>query len=311
MYMSELSLVEFIKKFPTDKKSEKYFVKSRLEHGIRCKCCGGKRHYYLKNARKFRCKDCLFETTLRSGTVMENSKLPMHYWFVAIYLLSHSKKPISALELQRLLGHKRYEPIYLMLRKLRIAMGNRDSLYQLGGRIELDESFFRASREVFKVSKQGNGTDQVNVVVMADTYPCEDDGSKQKGYRTNKAVSYLKMKVMDPSNQEDITEYVKETVKSDASIVSDANPKYNLKDVVSEHTKHVVTGNKELLDQEFSWVHMAVSNAQRNLLGIFHSVSIKYLQDYLDEFCYRFNRRCFKNPFKTYMRAMVLTSPYF
>lgn len=90
----------------------------------------------------YECKKCSFRTTLRSGTVMHGSKLPFRYWFIAMHLLTSTKKSFSAREIQRQLSHKRYQPIWGMLHKLRQAMGKRDELYQLGGSIELDEGFF-------------------------------------------------------------------------------------------------------------------------------------------------------------------------
>jgi len=70
--------------------------------------------------------------------------LPYRYWFIVMHLLTTTKKSFSALELQRQLGHKYYEPIWAMLHKLRAVMGKRDSKYQLDQIIELDEGFFRA-----------------------------------------------------------------------------------------------------------------------------------------------------------------------
>ena len=64
------------------------------------------------------------------------------YWFIAMHLLTATKKSISAAELQRHLGHKRYQPIWEMMHKLRSVMGKRDDKYTLRGNIELDEDFF-------------------------------------------------------------------------------------------------------------------------------------------------------------------------
>ena len=73
---------------------------------------------------------------------MHGSQLPFRYWFIAIHLLTSTKKSFSAAELQRQLGHKRYEPIWNMLHKLRNIMGKRDELYTLSDVVELDEGFF-------------------------------------------------------------------------------------------------------------------------------------------------------------------------
>lgn len=78
---------------------------------------------------------------------MENSNLGFKVWFWGLYLMSLTKKGFSALEIQRLIEHKRYEPIWLMLHKIRICMGNRDDKYTLDGYIEMDEGFFEGHRK--------------------------------------------------------------------------------------------------------------------------------------------------------------------
>jgi hypothetical protein len=75
---------------------------------------------------------------------MQASNLPFRYWFIAFHLLTATKKSFSALELQRQIGHKFYEPIWYMMQKIRITMGSRDSKYQLDKIVELDEGFFES-----------------------------------------------------------------------------------------------------------------------------------------------------------------------
>jgi len=74
---------------------------------------------------------------------MENSKLPFQYWFIAMHLITSTKKSISAKEMQRQLGHKRYEPIWAMMHKLRLVMGIRGESYTLSNEVELDEGFLK------------------------------------------------------------------------------------------------------------------------------------------------------------------------
>jgi hypothetical protein len=78
---------------------------------------------------------------------MENSNLGYKKWLWCMYFMSLTKKGFSALEMQRLLGHTRYEPIWGMMQKIRITMGNRDEKYQLDGFIEMDEGFFEGHRK--------------------------------------------------------------------------------------------------------------------------------------------------------------------
>jgi hypothetical protein len=98
--------------------------------------------YWKKEKESYECKKCRRRQSLRANTVIHGSQLPFRYWFISIHLLTSTKKSFSASELQRQLGHKRYEPIWKMLHKLRGIMGHRDELYTLSGVIELDEGFF-------------------------------------------------------------------------------------------------------------------------------------------------------------------------
>jgi len=86
--------------------------------------------------------------SLKSGTVMENSKLPFQHWFIAMHLMTATKKSISALEVQGQIGHRYYEPIWAMMHKLRRVLSERDNLYDLEGDTELDEGFYSTSFSV-------------------------------------------------------------------------------------------------------------------------------------------------------------------
>lgn len=78
----------------------------------------------------------------------------IRYWFIAIHLLTSTKKSFSVAKFQRQLGHKRYDPIWQLLHKLRTVMGKRDELYSLSGVIELNEGFF--STEISDNEKQNH-----------------------------------------------------------------------------------------------------------------------------------------------------------
>jgi len=84
--------------------------------------------------------------------MMENAKLPVRKWYLAMAFMSFSKKGISATELQKQLGHSRYESVWTMMHRIRQAMGKRDSLYNLEGMIEFDEGYFKT--EISEKEKQ-------------------------------------------------------------------------------------------------------------------------------------------------------------
>ena len=138
-----MKLIEFTKHFPDEQSCKAAFKSYRLKEGITCRKCGGTSHYWKKKREQWECKNCQHRTTLKSGTVMHASKLPFQYWFIAMHLITSTKKSFSAKEIQRQLGHKRYEPIWAMVHKLRCVMGLRDEVYQLKDEIELDEGFLK------------------------------------------------------------------------------------------------------------------------------------------------------------------------
>ena len=115
----------------------------RLENGLLCRKCGHDVHSFRQNDLKFQCRKCGSRISLRSGTVMENSNLPIRYWMICIELMTLSHRRISILKIQYLLGHKRYEPIWLMDQKNRLVMKSRDEKYRLRAYCEFDSEFLQ------------------------------------------------------------------------------------------------------------------------------------------------------------------------
>lgn len=278
------------------------FKSIREQEGISCKKCKGTAHYWKRDKWQWQCKACGFRTTLRSGTVMESSNLPYRYWFSAMHFLTVNKKSFSAKSIQAELGHKRYEPIWAMLHKLRAVMGVRDAKYQLTEWIELDEGFFEkvsdksteADSGDKEKNKRGRGSDkQAKVLVAVESNPAtatDKDKKHNKGCR----AGHLKMVVMDDLSKEGINYEVQKGVNAEAIVETDGYKGYtDLKNIVKQH-KVTVMVNPKQADKVFPWVHTAISNAKRLLLGVWHRINDKYLQNYLNEYCYRFNRRHMK-----------------
>lgn len=223
--------------------------------------------------------------------MMESSKLPVRDWFIAMAFMTYSKKGISAKELQRQLGHKRYEPVWLMMHKIRTAMGKRDDRYKLEDMIEFDEGYFETeTKESDKQNlKRGRGSKkQSNVAVMAESTPIED---VETGIKSRHA-RYFKMKVLTSHLSEEINTTVEGNIKETSIVFSDRSTSYvDIADYVEVHITE--KSNKETTVDTLRWVHIAISNAKRTLLGIYHKIKGKYLQNYLNEFCYKLNRRYF------------------
>ena len=100
------------------------------------------------------------------------------------------------------------------------------------------------------------------------------------------------MQVITDLKADTITPIVKKDVSVDSKLITDDSTSYvKLKDVVDKHDAQVIP--KEKIGSVLPWVHIAISNAKRMLLDIHHDIKPEHLQNYLNEFCYNFNRRYF------------------
>ena len=232
-------------------------------------------------------------------------------------MLTSTKKSFSALEIQRQLGHLYYEPIWYMLHKIRYAMGKRDDNYRLCNEIELDEGFFeivpnKENRDRIAIElkendgkyKRGKGSQkQATVLVMAESKTVEP--SLKYKHKPNKKVGYIKMQLLDDLCKETTNEQVERTIDKQSSAITDGANNYNdLKDNLTNH-KTVIAEVKKEASKILPWVHITISNAKRLLLDIHHSIGNDYLQSYLDEYCYKFNRRYFDSVFDRVVIASV------
>lgn len=284
-----MNILRFVEEFPTEEKCKEHFKIQREHEGVKCKRCGCEQQYWLKAKWQWQCSECNFRTTLKSGSIMEGSKVSVRTWYLAMAFMSFTKKTISAAELQRQLDHPKYDTIWRLMHKIRAGMGKRDALYHLEGEVEFDEGYFEvATSDKIKLKKGRGSQRQKQVAVMAESTPLEDI---ETGDKTSQC-RYFKMKVLDNHKAQEINAIIKESFDEKCIVFSDKSTSYvDISDFVETHVTE--KSNKITTKTTLKWVHIAISNAKRTLLGIFHKIKGKYLQNYLDEFCYKLNRRYF------------------
>jgi len=284
-----MNILQFIEQFPDERSCREHLRTMREREGVICKRCHSKGHWWLKAKWQWQCSNCDFRTTLRSGTVMECAKLPVRKWYMAMAFMSFTKKGLSACEMQRQIGHRRYESIWSMMHRIRRAMGQRDDLYLLDGAVEFDEGFFEKSTPQGTELKRGKGSQrQQNVAVMAESTPLEDIGTGKR----SRHCRYFKMKVLESQESEAINNCVRRNMTDRTVVFSDKASTYtDIADLVETHITEKSDANTTR--ETLKWVHIAISNAKRTLLGVNHHVKGMYLQLYLNEFCYKLNRRHF------------------
>ena len=291
-----MNLLDFSSYFPDEESCVEHFKTQREKLGLICKKCNGTAHYWKKDKIAFQCKKCGYRTALRSSTVLENSHLPYLYWYKAILMLSATRKTFSANEIQNQLRHDIYEPIWYMLHKIRTVMGKRDSRYKLTEYIEIDEGFFETlntENQKDNKTKRGRGSQkQSKVLVLIESKPIVEKSEKNK-HKPDRQAGHLKMIVMNDLKANNINKEVEKVVDCDTIVLSDGYRGYNKLEMVIKQHIAITTSEIKEVHTVLPWVHSAIGNAKRILDGIHHSNGQDYLQNYLNEYCYKYNRRYF------------------
>lgn len=268
------SLPEFQSKYGTESSCEKALFHMKWHNGYICSKCSHTDFYTISTRRLhlYQCKHCGHQETVTTGTIMQNSKLPLTKWLLALYFIAHNKNGISELTLAKYIGVT-LKTAWSLLHKVRRAMGSRDSLYKLGGNIEMDEAFFGGNKE----GKRGRGSENKITVAVALQV---DEGKYPK---------YLKMQVIPDCKGETLNEFALSNIRKGSTIHSDKFKSYYSlkKDYKCDMQKYNPTDKSDFL----KWVHVMISNIKSNIEGTYHGLDNHYLQSYLDEFCFRFNRR--------------------
>lgn len=295
----ELSLIQFIDRFSTEEACIAYLFHLRYPN-YKCQKCGGPRFSSISSRpHQYYCLDCHTQISAIKGTLFENTKFSLNKWFLAIFLASRDKRGVSALTLSRELDLS-LPTTMSMLRELRGLMAIRDRFYQLSGSIEMDEFFIGAPG-----GKQGRGTAKNKVIIAlsyrtvaknmdTDEYVDVYQDSVSEMLQANDDFEmvdipmYCKMLVTETLNSEAINGFVVDNIEFGSLIITDKYKGYN---------RILETGNQhetvpfDLNDNQYHYLHVVISNLKSFVLGTYHGLGSEYLQSYLDEFCYRFNRR--------------------
>ena len=271
--VNEMTLMEFSEKYGTEEQCRKQLFDNRWPEGFTCPRCGHGAYFNIASRNLYQCKACRYQASLTAGTIMDRTRTPLRKWFMAFYLMAEDKRGISALALKGKIGVA-YQTAWTMCHKIRHAMGGRDSSYALSGVVELDEAFFGAPTEG---GKRGRGTDKTAVLVSLSLTESGKPG-------------YAKMKAVGAADGETVLDFAKDSIAKGSELHTDglniyaALPKngYTLRQKKSDPKEE---------PGHLHWLHIIISNAKSFFDGTFHGLDSIHLQRYLDEYCYRFNRR--------------------
>lgn len=284
-----------------------------------CPQCGSMSYNWVIGKQTFECKKCRYRIPLTKDTVMEYSKQPLRSWFYAMHLMTSIKQVLSAKEVQYQLGMAQYSPVWLLMMKLRDIMGKRENIYQLTGEVELDEAFFpiRMDDDDKKVAlKRGAGSQrQAKVLVIAESKPVDkvleeylahpriDTNNrikslmeKERKQSVKKVVHYIKMFVIEDIKAITIDKIVGKSVSAMATIVTDGSSSHiNFGSTFAKHETHVEKDVDAVVRNALPWVHIIIGECRSGIEAIHKEVDKRFLQLYLNEYCWKFNRRFFRD----------------
>ncbi len=263
--------------FTTDRQRKDFLAEQRWGDDVICPHCG--QHHCKRRADgRFRCNKCKHNFSVLVGTIFENTKLSLAKWFDAMYLISSHKKGVSSHQLGRDLEVTQKTAWYI-LHKIRTLFAQEITV--LDGDVECDEAYI-GGREKNKHESKKTPNNQGRPLKTKEAV----FGMIQRG---GAVVS----KQVANTSASTLSSIIRGIVKPNSRIFTDEYIGYStLK--ASEYTHAVVHhGQKEFVvgEAHTNAIEGFWGQLKRMIFGIYHFISAKYLQRYIDEAVYRYNTR--------------------
>ena len=276
-FQKGLSLTQFMQQYGTEAQCEEHLKQARWPQGYRCpKCNDSHARTFRRNAQPYwQCKHCGYQCSLRAGTLMEHSHLPLSIWYQAIYLMTQSKNSIAALEMKRQLGIS-WHAAWLLKHKLMEAMRQREADRPLCGDVRVDDAYLGGENPGDKGGRK-NKTAFVAAVQM-------HEGRPQR----------VRFDVVEGFSMDALRPWAEQALVPGSRIVSDGLPGFHVLERMDfDRTVYVVPSGKAGTEVEaFRWLNVVLGNLKRALSGTYHAFNFaKYAPRYLAQAQYCFNRR--------------------
>lgn len=280
----QMTIPQFEATFPDEESCRIYLKARRWPKGVRCPRCGNDAVYDLPSREwHWQCTKCApggstgYRFSIIAGTIFENTNKPLREWFRVVHLMLTSKKGISALQIQRVMGFGSYGTAHSMCHKIRAALIEPEK--KLGGIVEIDETWIGGKDKNRHWDKRthitgGSGSGKTPLI-----------GAVQ---RKGNVIA----RVLDHVTRQTAERFVREVVSNKVSLLAtDESGVYvGLTDLPHSSVNHAarqyVVGSIHTNTIEGFW-----SIFKRGVVGTFHKVSQKYMALYVAEFQFRYNNR--------------------
>ena len=253
----------------------------RWPNGVECPACGHKEHWYLKTQKRWKCKDCNRQFSVKLGTIFEDSPIALTKWLLAMWMIANCKNGVSSWEIHRALGVTQ-KTAWFMMHRLRLAMqGN--GILKLGGpnsTVEVDETYIGGkARNMHAVVRRRRNVKDIGAKAMVM-------GAVERGGK-------VYARVVENRRKETIKDVIFPVIEKGTTVNTDEFPAYihAAKDAEFEHNvinhlEKYVDGNVHTNGIENFW-----SCLKRGLGGTYIAVEPFHLFRYVDEQAFRFNNR--------------------
>lgn len=270
------SYAELLAWFPDDATCLDYLDWLRWPDGYCCPHCASTVGWKLSDGR-WSCGGCRRRVSATAGTIFHGTRTPLTLWFAAAWHMTSQKHGISALGLKRVLELGSEQTAWTMLHRFRTAMV-RPGRDRLSGTVEVDETFVGGPEP----GRPGAGALSKTLVAIGIEYGPDGVGLER-----------CRLQIIEDTKMPTLKQFLRDHVEPGSTVISDGHSSYIWATGFDyDHQPRTISNSGKLAHELLPGVHRVAALVKRWLLGT-HQGGVKpeHLQSYLDEFCFRFNRR--------------------